>query len=201
MHFPLFQISPISKKFLPVENFPNFIFSHKNVRFSSAKISDDLFSHSLKDFEFTLIFLPFQVHFPPYFEKKILFPPYFFKFPSDFVKFTCFLHTLWVFVSPQFDHDAFLHHTMHVLDAPASSYAKHLSHHTFNLTKAATQRMKYQSTLLGNTGIKLSSYVLPARVFHYSTATPTPTHHIDNHRVAKFNSVRLDDNMNVTKQL
>jgi len=32
------------------------------------------------------------------------------------------LHTLYVhvyFVSPYFDHDAFMHHTMHILNAPA----------------------------------------------------------------------------------
>jgi len=47
----------------------------------------------------------------------LLFPP---KIPYDFVKFTCFLHTLCVFRFPTyFDHDAFMHHTMHVLDAHA----------------------------------------------------------------------------------
>jgi len=29
-----------------------------------------------------------------------------------------FLHALCVFRFPYFDHDAFMHHTMHVLDAP-----------------------------------------------------------------------------------
>src|SRR6218665_125154 len=40
------------------------------------------------------------------------------KFPPDFVKFACFLQTFYAFRSP-IDHDAFMHHTMHVLDAPA----------------------------------------------------------------------------------
>jgi len=35
------------------------------------------------------------------------------------------LNVLYVFfVSPYFDHDAFMHHTMHVLDAPGQSIAK-----------------------------------------------------------------------------
>jgi len=32
-----------------------------------------------------------------------------------------FLHTLRVFSSPLFERDAFMHHTMHVLDAPANT--------------------------------------------------------------------------------
>src|SRR6218665_2037544 len=57
------------------------------------------------------------VHFP-YFAKIILSPFYFFKFHSDFVKLTCFYMPYVFFVPPCFDHDAFMHHTMHVLDAP-----------------------------------------------------------------------------------
>ena len=37
--------------------------------------------------------------------------------PSVFKQFTSFLNTLRVF-PPYFDHDAFMHHPMHVLDAP-----------------------------------------------------------------------------------
>ena len=44
MHFPLFLIPPISENLSDsVENYPNFTFSRKIFRFSSAKISDDLF--------------------------------------------------------------------------------------------------------------------------------------------------------------
>src|SRR6218665_3320920 len=66
---------------------------------------------------------------PPYFAcfstfppdwRKLLFPPYFHKCPPCFLKihllftyFPCIFH-------PYFDHDAFMHHPMHVLDAPAS---------------------------------------------------------------------------------
>ena len=37
-----------------------------------------------------------MMHFP-LFRKFFYFPPYFGKFPSDFVEFTCFLHTLRAF--------------------------------------------------------------------------------------------------------
>jgi len=33
-----------------------------------------------------------------------------------------FVHTLSVFRSPQFYHDAFMHHTMHLLDASDYTY-------------------------------------------------------------------------------
>ena len=43
----------------------------------------------------------------------------------------CFLHTLLLFLFPSFDHDAFMHHTMHVLDAPDVDEARFskLEHH------------------------------------------------------------------------
>ena len=65
---PCFRFPPISEKFLKlVENIPSFIFSERFFRFSSAKISDDLFvSHRLHILE---------IH--PYFSCFITFPPYF----------------------------------------------------------------------------------------------------------------------------
>ena len=51
--------------------------------------------------------------FPPYFG-EIITCPYFFKFPPDPVKFRSLLHAFCVFHFP-------LHHTMHVLDAPAGA--------------------------------------------------------------------------------
>ena len=117
MHFPLFQISPqfpkkidIPWKILPIpENF---------VRFSSAKISDDLFL--VIDYNFLISpGFPCFTEFHPYFAKIIVL---LLKIPPFFVKFTCFLHTLCVFLfSPYFDHDAFMNQAMHVLDAPANS--------------------------------------------------------------------------------
>jgi len=55
--------------------------------------------------------------FPPCFAKIILSPLLLQIFPPVLGKFTCFLHALRVY-SPYFDHDAFMHHPMHVLDAP-----------------------------------------------------------------------------------
>src|SRR6218665_639225 len=106
IHFPLFQIFPsVSEKFFRLHGkFPNFTYSRKILRFSSAKISDDpLFS---------------LFHYiSPLIRKKILFPPAFKTFPPAFVKFTCFYMLSVYFVPPYFYHDAFMHDIMHVLDA------------------------------------------------------------------------------------
>src|SRR6218665_2735524 len=95
MHFPLFQISPLfAKKFRhSVENFPDFTFSRTFFRFSSAEISDDFFYYKFS----TSPIFPVSLHFPLF--RKNCFP-YFKKFPPVFVKFTCFLHTLYVFPIP-----------------------------------------------------------------------------------------------------
>jgi len=87
---PLFHISPCFRKnFLILWKI--FLILRKRSRFSSAKISDDLFC------------LVLNHKFPPYFRYFNTFPPYFVKiilssllskFPPVFVKFTCFLHTL-----------------------------------------------------------------------------------------------------------
>ena len=64
IHFPpCFRFPPIFDKFSDSEeNFQNFTFSRKFFRFSSAKISDDLFQLSTTNFEFPPIF-PVSVHF------------------------------------------------------------------------------------------------------------------------------------------
>src|SRR6218665_3388901 len=85
-----------------------------NFRFSSAKISDDLFL--VIDHKFPPYLACFST-FPPDWQ-KFLFPPTFTNFPPVFGKFTSFLHTFCVYFPPYFDHDAFMHHPMHVLDAP-----------------------------------------------------------------------------------
>src|SRR6218665_1440416 len=74
------------------------------------------FSHRPQISNFPPIFA-ISVHFPPV-SRKLFFPPSSLQiFPPVLGKFTCFLHTLRVF-PPYFDHDAFMHHPMHVLDAP-----------------------------------------------------------------------------------
>src|SRR6218665_1601642 len=105
-------------------------FSRQNFRFSSAKISDDFFfSHR-----------PQILNFPPIFPlllvstQNFLFPPFFFPFsslppPPRLAKIlisplfsensTAFYILSVYFSPPYFGHDAFMHHPMHVLDAPA----------------------------------------------------------------------------------
>ena len=53
----------------------------------------------------------------------IAYSPYFpkiFKCRPIFVQFT-FLCLIYVFASPYFDHDVFMHHALHVLDATANA--------------------------------------------------------------------------------
>ena len=59
--------------------------------------------------------------YSPYFDKIVNLPisANFFNFLHIFVQFTSFGLNLRFFGFPYFDHDAFTHHTLHVLDAPA----------------------------------------------------------------------------------
>src|SRR6218665_2308644 len=74
MHLPpVSDFPPIFDKFSDsVENVQNFTFSRQISRFSSAKISDDLFLVIDQNFEFPLFFL-FQ-HISPCFAKIIISP-------------------------------------------------------------------------------------------------------------------------------
>src|SRR6218665_625307 len=60
--------------------------------------------------------IPFKammhIAYSPYFRKMYKFPPILFKFP--------YFYLIYFFSSPYFDHDAFMHHALHVLDAHAS---------------------------------------------------------------------------------
>jgi len=88
---PMFQIPLFPKNVqTPWKFFPNFTFSHKILRISSANISDDLFWISP-------YFRCFS-GFPPI-SAKLLFPPIFANSPS-FCKMYVFLHTLCVFRFP-----------------------------------------------------------------------------------------------------
>src|SRR6218665_2718785 len=121
IHFPLFQIFPsVSEKFFRLHGkFSNFTYSRKILRFSSAKISDDLlFSFLVINYKFGISPLFSLFHYiSPLFRKKILFPPAFKNFPPAFVKLTCFYMLSVYFVQPYFYHDAFMQDIMHVLDA------------------------------------------------------------------------------------
>ena len=112
-----------------------------------------------------------SVHFP-LFRENDSFPPYFYKFPPALRKFTCFLHTLRVLFSPYFDHDALMHHPMHVLDAHVyrqqnkserrhlpAVYAKkqethkateHPTRHTFYQQRCCAVGMRSHLALYGN---------------------------------------------------
>src|SRR6218665_1870370 len=76
------------------------------------------FSHRPHISNFPPIF-PVSGHFPPV-SRKLLSPPYFSKFPSLCFRKIHLLFTYFLCISftPYFDHDAFMHHLMHVLDAP-----------------------------------------------------------------------------------
>src|SRR6218665_1618663 len=84
--------------------------------FHPPKFLMTFFSYRLKILNFSPIFAV-SVHFPLSFT-KITFSPTLKYFPPDFIKFTCFLHALCFSLPPCFDPDAFMHHIMHVLDAP-----------------------------------------------------------------------------------
>src|SRR6218665_1110384 len=96
MHFPLFPIPPFPKNVSDsVENFPNFTFSTKILRLSSAKISDNFFLSSTTNSEFPPIYIFSLFQYISTISQKLLFSPYFSKFLSRFcriyVLFTYFI--------------------------------------------------------------------------------------------------------------
>jgi len=120
MHFPPVSDSPpYFRKILRLENFQNFTFSRQNFRFSSSKISDDLFL--VIDHKFRMNFLPILpvlLHFPS--DCRKLLSPYQ-KFPPVLKKFISFLHALCV-IPPVF---TMMHLcTTQLLDAPVHSIKK-----------------------------------------------------------------------------
>src|SRR6218665_113937 len=120
MHFPpLFQISPYFRKiFRLYKIFSILPFPEKFLDFHLPKFLITFFS-STTNFEFPSYF-PCFCTFPPCFE-KILFPSLLFTIsPFCFRKIhLLFTYFLCMSFPTYFDHDAFMHHTMHVLDAPA----------------------------------------------------------------------------------
>jgi len=108
--------SPYFRKFLKLmENFPILPFPKK--LFSDIhppKFLMTIFSHRLKIFNFPPIFAV-SVHLSHF--RKLLFPPTFKNFPLISLNLRVFYILSVFFVSPYFDHDAFMHHTMHTLDA------------------------------------------------------------------------------------
>jgi len=105
MHSPSFRFPPIFDKFSDsVENFQNLTFP--------AKISDDLF---VIDHKFRIS--PYFLWFPSV-SRKLFFPPLW-KISPCFRKIhLVFTYFMCISFPPYFDHDGFMHHPMHVLDAP-----------------------------------------------------------------------------------
>src|SRR6218665_3938714 len=84
----------------------------KKISFYPPKFLKISFSHSLR---FSNYPSPFSQkrYISPSVSENLLFPPCFAKFSSDFVDLICF-NMLYLFsFPPYFDHDAFMHHTMH----------------------------------------------------------------------------------------
>ena len=67
----------------------------------------------------------------PLIRENVLFPPTFQNSPL-FLKNSPAFYILYVYFPPYFDHDAFMHHPMHVLDAPVLYYTQKHSRHSMD---------------------------------------------------------------------
>ena len=108
MHFPLFQIFPLFS-----ENFQTL-----RKIFTILPFPDKFLDFHPPKFLMTPCFPCFNT-FPPCFAKIIISPPTLTNFPPCFRQ----IHLLFTYFTcisfpPYFDHDAFMHHPMHVLYAP-----------------------------------------------------------------------------------
>jgi len=113
---PVSDFPPIFDKFSdPLKICKNFyLFPKIFLIFIRQNFWWPFFSHRPQIYNFPLFSL-FQYISPPV-SQKLLFPPYFEKFAPLFSKNSPAFYILYVyFVSPHFDHDAFMHHPMHVL--------------------------------------------------------------------------------------
>jgi len=120
--FPLcFRFPPCFRKMFSVRGkFPKFylflknfsIFIHQNFWWSFLVINHK--------FRISPLFSLFQ-YISLSISTKLFFPPYFYKFPLCFQQIYLFFTYFMCFSFPTyFYHDAFMHHTMPVLDAPGS---------------------------------------------------------------------------------
>jgi len=112
----MFQISPyFRKKFQTLRKIVTiFPFPTNFLIFIRQNFCWPFFSHRPQ----ISPYFPCFSTFPPV-SRKLLFPPYFEKFPPLYKNSPAFYILYVYFVSPYFDHDAFMHHPMHVLNAPA----------------------------------------------------------------------------------
>ena len=97
MHFPLFQISALFPKNIwhSAGNFPDFTFSRRNFRFSSAKISDFFTTN------FQFPYFPCFTAFSPYFA-KIIVSPYFKNFTPFSLNLRVFTYFICTSYPPTF---------------------------------------------------------------------------------------------------
>jgi len=108
MNFYIHPPNPIMHFPLPISDFPLF----QIFLYLSTKISNLFVSHWLKFFNFPLF--PQNLYISSLFPEKLNFSPISYISPNFRKKFY-YLFTF--FASPYFDHDAFMHHTIHALNA------------------------------------------------------------------------------------
>ena len=118
MHFPpCFRFPPYSEKFSDfLQIFTILPFPEKFLDFHPPKFLMTFFLVIDHKFRISTYFPCFNNTFPPCFAKIIL-SPYFYKF-SPYFRQIHLLFTYFTCIPPYFDHDTFMHHPMHVLDAP-----------------------------------------------------------------------------------
>src|SRR6218665_1292857 len=118
MHFPpVSDFPPIFEKCLDFQKFS--LFPKKFPIFIRPKISNDLFLVIDHKFRISPLFCLFQ-NISPSYSRKLIISPSFSKIFPLFSKNSTAFYILYVYFPPNFDHDAFMHHPMHVLDAPDS---------------------------------------------------------------------------------
>ena len=100
-----------------------------------------------------------MIHFPPVLEKQSLFP-FFLNSQLFSLDLSVFCITLAFISSPYFDHDAFMHHTLHVLDAHGPL---HTSPELHNLADPMDLVCKIGEKFRTNERVRMGSqhYVLP----------------------------------------
>jgi len=93
-------------------------FPDKFLDFHPPKFLMTFFSHKFRIPPYFPCFSTFPLYFP-----KIIISPTLKNCPPCFRNIHLLLHTFCAFrFSPYFDHDAFMHHPMHVLDAPVACH-------------------------------------------------------------------------------
>src|SRR6218665_1771355 len=109
MHFPpISDFLPISENLSDsVKHFPNFTFSKKV-----------LMTFLVVESKFRIPSYFRCFHTFPTISENFLFSPYFSNSPLILLNLLVFTYILDFLFPHYFDHDAFMHHTMHVLDAP-----------------------------------------------------------------------------------